>query len=353
MTSPSLAYLSKLTLRRIWNIIKLYSGYIISRITGTVIHLGMPASITVEPASLCNLSCPECPAGMKIIRRSQEEISFGTFRKIIDELHKDASYLLLYFQGEPFLHPELLKMISYSSSKKLFTVTSTNGHFIDVQNAEKLVESGLDMLVVSTDGTTQEVYEKYRKGGNLETVKQGIRNLVKAKKEKKSGLPFIVLQFLVMKHNEHQMEEIVRVGNELGVDFTELKSAQFYNFENGHPMLPVNKHFSRYAQAGDGKWKIKSRFPNHCWRIWSSAVVTTSGDVVPCCFDKEAQYIMGNIKEHSFKEIWNGEKYRNFRKQLLNERKQIAICRNCTEGLYDNYTASRKNLPGVRQVSVY
>src|SRR5688572_31222739 len=119
------------------------------------------------------------------------------FTETIDQLSKDLMYLVFYFQGEPYLNPSFLDMVAYASKKEIYTATSTNAHYLNDENARKTIESGLDRLIISIDGTTQDVYEQYRVGGKLEKVLEGTKNIVKWKKERKSKTPFIVFQFLV------------------------------------------------------------------------------------------------------------------------------------------------------------
>lgn len=104
------------------------------------------------------------------------------FSQTIDEIHKDMLYLIFYFQGEPYLNPDFLEMVKYAASKKIYTATSTNAHYLTDAIAKKTIESGLDRLIISVDGTTQEVYQQYRVGGNLQKVFEGARNIVKWKK---------------------------------------------------------------------------------------------------------------------------------------------------------------------------
>src|SRR5690606_32538720 len=129
-------------------------------------------------------------------------------REAIDQLHRELIYLVFYFQGEPYLNPDFLDMVRYASGKGIYTATSTNAHYLNEANAKATVESGLDRLIISLDGTTQEVYEQYRRGGNLEKVLEGARNIVKWKKALNSKTPFILFQFLVVKPNEHQIADV-------------------------------------------------------------------------------------------------------------------------------------------------
>ena len=255
------------------------------------------------------------------------------FRQTIDDIHKELLYLVFYFQGEPYLNPDFLEMVQYASTKKIYTATSTNAHYLDDQNAKKTVESGLDRLIISIDGTTQDVYQQYRIGGNLEKVLEGARNIVKWKKELRSKTPFVIFQFLVVKPNEHQIDDVKRIAKEIGVDDVWLKTAQVYDYQNDpNNLIPTIGKFSRYKKDSSGSFQVKNKLDNHCWKLWHANVITWDGLVVPCCFDKDALHKLGNLKTQSFKEVWNNQEYRDFRKEIMMSRKNIDICSNCSEG---------------------
>ena len=223
-------------------------------------------------------------------------------------------------------------MVKYAHDKGIYTITSTNGHFLNDENAKKTIESGLDRMIISVDGTTQEVYENYRKAGKLENVLEGARNVVKWKKKLKSKTPHIIFQFLVVKPNEHQIPEVYRLAEEIGVDEVKLKTAQVYDYENGNPLIPTIEKYARYKKQEDGTYTVKNELLDHCWKLWHSCVITWDGLVVPCCFDKDAIHRLGDLKNFTFKEIWHNEAYYSFRKTLLKGRDKIEICTNCTEG---------------------
>jgi radical SAM protein with 4Fe4S-binding SPASM domain len=255
------------------------------------------------------------------------------FRETIDDIHQHLLYLIFYFQGEPYLNPEFLDMVKYASSKNIYTATSTNAHYITDEVAKKTVESGLDRLIISIDGTTQEVYQQYRVGGNLNKVIEGAKKIVKWRKELNSKTPFIFFQFLVVKPNEHQLEEIKQLAKEIGVDEVRFKTAQVYDYETDpNQLIPNNERYSRYKKDKDGKYKPKNKLVNRCWKLWHANVITWDGLVVPCCFDKDAMHQLGNIKNESFKNIWNNSNYKQFRTELMKSRKNIDICSNCSEG---------------------
>lgn len=325
-------FLGKLTLHRIWNVAKIYASYQLTRLLRHPIQWGTPMTISLEPTTACNLRCPECPSGLRAFSRPTGNLREDFFRKTVDELHRELLYLIFYFQGEPYINPKFLDMVAHARQRGLYTITSTNGHFLNEENARRTIESGLDRLIISVDGTTQETYESYRKAGKLETVLQGARNVVKWKRQLKSNTPHIIFQFLVVKPNEHQIPEIYRLAKEIGIDEVKLKTAQVYDYEHGNDLIPTIGKYARYAQKADGTWRVKNELLNHCWKLWHACVITWDGLVVPCCFDKDALHRLGDLKQLSFKAIWQGEAYQQFRRLLLVGRNQIDICTNCTEG---------------------
>ncbi len=252
--------------------------------------------------------------------------------RVIDQLAPTLSYLIFYFQGEPYLHPQFPNLVRYATERNIYTATSTNAHYLNDAQAELTVRSGLSRLIISIDGTSQDTYQSYRIGGSLEKVVAGTQNIVAWKKKLKSATPHVIFQFLVVKPNEHQIPEVLRLGNELGVDEVVLKTAQIYDYQNGSPLMPTQERYSRYRKNADGTYRIKNSFDNHCWKMWHSCVITWDGKVVPCCFDKDAQHVLGNLNDHPFNTIWNSASYNDFRATLMKSRSSIEMCKNCTEG---------------------
>jgi radical SAM protein with 4Fe4S-binding SPASM domain len=332
--NDSLNFLKKLTLRRAWNGVKVFSSYHLSKWTGRSLQWGYPISVSFEPTTSCNLRCPECPSGLRAFSRPTGMLKKDFFHETIDQLSKELMYLVFYFQGEPYLNPDFLDMVAYATSKKIYTATSTNAHYLNDSNARRTVESGLDRLIISIDGTTQDTYQQYRVGGQLHKVLEGAANVVKWKKELKSKTPFIIFQFLVVRHNEHQIAAVHELAMKTGVDQVRLKTAQVYDYENDpNQLIPTIGKYSRYKKNREGKMAFKGNNANHCWRLWHDPVITWDGAVVPCCFDKDAQHKLGNLREQSFKELWQNKDYRHFRSQVLQSRKNIDICANCSEGV--------------------
>jgi radical SAM protein with 4Fe4S-binding SPASM domain len=327
-------FLTKLTFRRCWNAIGLYFSFQFSKLFRRPIVFGNPFSISVEPTTACNLGCPECPSGLKSFTRPVGSIKLDFFKLLIDASYKDLVYLSFYFQGEPFLNKSFLDMVVYASQKNIYTATSTNAHYLDDDTAKKTVLSGLDRLIISIDGMDQETYSQYRKGGELSKVIEGAKNIVKWRRELKSRTPYLVFQFLVVRPNEHQLKEVRQLAKEIGMDGVWFKTAQIYDYENDpHQLIPQTQQYSRYKKDEFGRTLPKNPLHNHCWKMMHSNVVTWDGKVVPCCFDKDAQHVLGDLKKSTMQEIWESNNYKAFRRELMKSRKNIDICANCSEGL--------------------
>lgn len=328
-----LNFLQMLTPAKVGNLARLLFSYQLSKYLRRPLHYGLPAAVAIEPTTACNLRCPECPSGLRAFTRPTGTLQAELFKKIIDELHRELIWLTFYFQGEPYLHPQFTELVRYARGRGIYTVTSTNAHFLDEENARKTVTSGLNRLIISIDGTTQETYQTYRIGGKLEKVIGGTQRVLAWKKRLKSTTPHVVFQFLVVRPNEHEIERIKALAGELGVDELLFKTAQIYDYRNGSPLIPLQSRYSRYVRQADGTYQIKNPLKNSCWKMWHSCVITWDGKVVPCCFDKDARYPLGNVAEIPFVDIWRGKAYERFRQMLLRGRKEIDICRNCTEGM--------------------
>jgi radical SAM protein with 4Fe4S-binding SPASM domain len=259
-------------------------------------------------------------------------LDMDTFRHFAQSARPSAFYMNLYFQGEPFLNPDFFGMVQTARQLGYYTSTSTNGHYLTEANCEKLITAGLNRLTVSIDGTTQEVYRKYRVGGSLEKVLTGLQTLNEVKKRHKGKGPYVIFQFIVFGHNEHQIEEARAMADAYGVDAFVLKTAQINNLEQGAALVPKDENRSRYRVGQDGQVVLQNGLENHCWRMWSSLVVSWDGLVLPCCFDKDAKNAVGNLTQSSLKQVWRSDKYQAFRSQLFADRQSIDICQNCTEG---------------------
>ncbi len=331
-TRDAIEWSRKTTPRRLRNAAGLWTSYQQAKRTKDPRIGGMPFSISFEPTTACNLRCPECPSGLRAFTRPTGNLKQDLFTRVIDELAPELWALTFYFQGEPYINPGFLDMVRIASDRGLYTSTSTNAHFLTEAKAEETVRSGLSRLIISLDGTDQETYSAYRKEGELAKVIEGAERIVRWKKKLKSLTPHVVFQFLVVKPNEHQIPEARALAKHIGVDDLWLKTAQVYDPKDDHPLIPTQDQYARYRRNVSGVWEVKNKLKDNCWKMWHSCVITWDGRVVPCCFDKDAHHVLGDLRTHSFRELWRSEAYNDFRRSLLHSRSSIEMCRNCSEG---------------------
>lgn len=332
MSGRKTEILKTVSFKRLWNLIQLKLSFRLSILLKKPIHWGTPIAVSIEPTTACNLKCPQCPSGLRQFTRPTGNLKLETNKTILDGLGKNLQYINYYFQGEPFINPNFLDVVAEARKRNIYVLTSTNAHFISPETAEKIIDSGLSEIIISIDGASQKTYENYRIEGSLDKVIEGTENLVKAKNNRKSKLPIITFQFLVSKQNEHEIEKIKSMKSEMGVDELRFKTIQVYDYKTGNDLIPVNDKYSRYRKNEKGEYELKNAYKNSCWRSWSSCVFTWDASVVPCCFDKDANHKMGNLNEQEFKTIWKSSIYKDFSQQILKSRKEIEICRNCSEG---------------------
>jgi radical SAM protein with 4Fe4S-binding SPASM domain len=289
--------------------------------------------VMIEPTNICNLKCPLCPSGVDTLTRERGFMSMEVYKKIVDQIHRYSFGLILWNQGEPFLHPDFYEMLRYANEKKLYLMVSTNANMEFLYH--ELIDTGLDLLIVSLDGATQETYNKYRINGSLEFVEQNVKKLVEAKESRKKKTPLIVWQFLVMKHNESEVGLIQKLSDGLNVDLLVYKSVQIYDVNDIEEFLPTDPKYRRYkiTENTDGTKSFEIPiFKNRCYRIWGQPVINWDGEMSVCCFDKDNFIRIGNISDGNFINLWKSEKFYFFRKNILTDRKMYEICRNCGEG---------------------
>jgi radical SAM protein with 4Fe4S-binding SPASM domain len=301
--------------------------------------LGWPTHLQIEPTTHCNLRCLLCPVNTGLNRPSGN-MNCRVFQKIVDEMGEYVFFILLWDWGEPFLNPQIYNMIGYASERGIKLVSSTNGHlFAQHDHAERVVRSGLDTLIVALDGITQETYERYRQGGELDDVLQGIRTIVARKRALNSNTPLINLRFLVMRHNEHEIPKLPDLARSLGVD------ALTFNTLNSHcqetdptkralletryqEFLPRNRRYQRFRYTLTGDKRRVERNP--CKRLWNNPAIHWDGTVTSCFFDYGEKRKLGNVGTDTLGAIWRGVEYRKLRRAFRLGWEKLPLCSDCS-----------------------
>jgi radical SAM protein with 4Fe4S-binding SPASM domain len=287
---------------------------------------GWPTMLQVEPDARCNLRCVVCPvtSGMG---RPTGPMDLDLFKELIDQVGDYVFLILLWDWGEPFLNPHVYDMITYARQRGIKVISSTNGHlFRQQKHADDVIRSGLDSLIIALDGITQETYELYRQGGDVEAVLEAVRLVVARKKALNSATPLLNLRFVAMKHNEHQIPQLDALARSLGVDALTIKT--FNPYESDEALIPTNPHYRRFRYAADKK-RIRMAH-NPCKHPWNMPSVHWNGIVSACTHDAEEMLVLGDLKADTFKDIWYGDAARTVRRQFRSDWEQIPLCYHCS-----------------------
>ena len=291
----------------------------------------LPTFVSIEPANYCQLRCPACPVGQRAANNTHhraQNMSWDTYLRILTQVQATAHTIQFYFQGEPLLNPLLPKMVARAREAGLFTVVSTNAQALTRSMAHELVKSGLHRIIVSIDGFSEESYAAYRVGGDLHRALEGLQFLREAKAEYSSSI-CIELQVLRLRSNEHEWQWIERHYKSLGATRLVFKTAQLYDYQHGHSLMPTDERYSRYKKGEDGTYHLTRPRRRSCYRLWSGCVVTTNGEVLPCCYDKAGDHAFGSLMEQNLEQVWHNKNADDFRRQVLQDSHAIPICREC------------------------
>jgi MoaA/NifB/PqqE/SkfB family radical SAM enzyme len=241
----------------------------------------------------------------------------------------------MYTWGEPLLNKDIYDIIDYAKSKNIYVMISTNATVMSPKNNQRLIDSGIDYVMVAIDGGTQETYQKYRVGGDFGKVVENVKDLLERKKQSNARLPFVEWQFIVFNHNEHEVNSTEKFAYELGVNkFTPLPA--YVEDENWLPK--------------EDKYKVEVFNPErlmNCDRPWSHLNVRADGGVASCCYEFSKKDDFGSFHENDFRTIWNNPKFTLSRKLIYHKRKGIAlekqdiICYDClTSNIRPSYIES-------------
>jgi len=294
--------------------------------------LGYPVISQVEPTNYCNLSCPLCYTTSENKSRAETDLSFENFKTFIDQFGDYLLLIVLWAWGEPFLNPDIFKIISYAKKKNILIHTSTNGNVaFNAQQADELVKSGLDSLVIAVDGANQETYSKYRKKGNLKTVFKTIETIVKAKKRAVSSYPKVTIRTVITKHNEKDIPILKEISKKLNVDYFTIKSVAMPNAPGGKldkHYIPKKEEYRMYKYDENNNERQISDFI--CMRPWKRITVDAHGQVIPCEFDYKSQYSFGAFQNNRKNvNIWKSDKAELFRKSFSKGNNSYYLCKNC------------------------
>ena len=289
-----------------------------------------PYEAILDLNNYCNLKCPLCDTGMSLSKYPKGTMGLPLFSEICRQLSPYVFNISLYNYGEIFLVKQLEKYFRVARKNRIgLTLSSNLSMHLSDETIENLIKYKINTLIISCDGTTQEAYEKYRKKGDINVVFQNIKRISLFKKRLKSRFPTLVWQFLVMKHNKHEVEQAKSTYKKIGADRLEFGpiTIPFGIRDDGL----VKTFFTEEQQQTRKSWYVlQSDMHVPCWWLWRAIVVNWDGTVVPCCNLNCDDYGFGDFKTHSLNEIWNSKAYVSARKLSLGKSTQMdLICKQC------------------------
>ncbi|HHT9145440.1 MAG TPA: radical SAM/SPASM domain-containing protein [Candidatus Wunengus sp. YC61] len=299
-----------------------------------------PNDIVIETASVCNLNCTICRSVKADLGRKNRFMSADLFKKIIDDIAPICNTIGVSYCGEPLLNKDIFKMIHYATKRGLSVSMLTNGILLNAEAREGILDSGLNFMAVSMDGATKHTYESIRIGASFETLVENIRLFVKERKNRRLSYPSIDLQMVVTQKNIHEVDAFEKLARDLGVERAYLKSLHIdRSREDVDYVESLEKDYfvnstslpSRYITNEQGNLELKDK--RLCPQKLQTPVITTDGDVLPCCFDIFGEHVLGNVTNQRFLDIWNSDKYIDFRGDLAMHRK-LPMCASCLPSNY-------------------
>jgi len=296
----------------------------------------LPHTITFEPASVCNINCAFCYILKAPIDRGGKFLPFETFKKVIDDTEAFLQEVMLHWRGEPLMNKKVPDMVLYASKKGIRSSMSTNGLLLSRDMACALIENALAYITICVDGTDQDVYDLHRCGGRLDILLENIAGMVQAKREKRSRYPYINLQMIVTKKNEHQIGEFERLARRIGADGACLMSLFIdRTADHGFVRHIEESYFVSADQEGVSRYFVDNKggirlynLDTVCPQDAKYPLVTCDGDVVGCCYEIFLKHRFGNVRERSFISIWNDRRFVEFRKNVM-MRRTLDMCQNC------------------------
>lgn len=271
--------------------------------------LGMPNTLIIEPGAICPFKCPFCPQSSSDFGLTREFLKFNDFKKIVDYFEDFVDTILLFNWGEPLLNLYLPDMIAYAAERKIYTIVHSNLAFLTEELSEKLIKSGLSELVASIDGASEESYRIYQRGGSFRVAFENLKILINKKKEFKLSTPNIIWKFLVFRHNENEIDRARLLADELGV---------FIDFKFAVTQGDFESTLEEYNNR-DFINKFIKNYDLPCKQLWKAPTICPNGDILPCCMISSKRYLIGNLFQQDFKDIWNNAKYQLLRKIVAGE----------------------------------
>ena len=279
----------------------------------------LPSYLWIEPTNRCNLRCIMCPTGAGKVTFERGFMDLGLYRKILDDIHPYVSTVILAMSGESLLHPDFSSLVRYAEDRQVKVVLNTNATLLDRGKAQELLDSGLSYVSFAFDGFTKAGYERARRGADFEATLENILGFLMMKKTRGKKKPHTVLSMLDLRLESPSAEE------------KRVFLRRFRGLVDDVQMREVNSSGCLFKGSGDFSYKVFSRrIP--CGRLWNTLSIAWNGDVVPCIYNMNHDYVVGNVGTDSLAAVWNSPKMIALRRAMIEGRPLdiSPLCDNCT-----------------------
>lgn len=328
----------------------------------------LPSALGIDVSDACNIACRVCSREVDWDKRDTAILPFDRFVHLYDQVR--PLYLSLSGYGETLLNKRLADMVAHGTKGGSLVNVVTNGTLLDAERGRALIDAGLAKLKVSIDAADPEVYARVRERGELEVVLRNVERLLITRDALRAPGPLVEVQFTIFRENLDQIEPMLELCHaRLGVEpyfhvmFTYGEQPAFVERSllagddgalvilaaaearaRGYGLI---RSAASLRTAQEQLTRDLSRAP--CFVPWYSALVSTDGDVYPCCYQSIRGVKVGNVFTTPFAEIWNGEAMAAFRRRLRGDRCGDKVCATCRyeDAPMERVFAVAERLPGA------
>jgi len=270
--------------------------------------------LNIEPTNDCNLSCMVCPR--KKSKRIVGYMDFGLFKKVIDDIKKIGSVVILNFHkdGESLLHPQIIDMIRYAKHSGVAEIIhmNTNALLLDLDMSKRLLDSGIDDITFSIDANTRETFRRLKGKDMLLQVENNIKSFVDLRRSLGLDKPFVRSKIMEFELNREEVGSFMEKWKTI-VD--EVQITEVHDWSEAIRNVVTVKN-------------PLDRFP--CIFLRYSLAINWDGSVSLCCVDWDCETFAGNVKDSSLKEIWLGNIMKGYRRTHIEGNfEKIPLCDKC------------------------
>ncbi len=289
-----------------------------------------PVNLHIELTNYCNLKCEVCPTGIGKLERRPAAIEPALFERLMNEVGPYLLTVSLWGWGEPLLHPHLSDILRLAHNRGVVTLLSTNGQNLDDEEVLKaLISYPPTFLIVALDGMTDETNSPFRVGAKVKTALGGVRRLAQMKARVGSQLPILHWRYIVMKHNEHELQRLPGFAAENQFDILTIRTLAIIDSpDDSHfDLIPTDERYRAYGYENNQRI-IRPDFV--CENAFTFPAVFSDGTVVACDQDYNAKQLYGKLAgDTSFADIWWSQEAAKIRRTIRDNPENFSFCRNC------------------------